>query len=643
MRDRWYVVADLLVFALGIVAGYLSRFEGLSGMAELRHDRIWLLVSPPLLVAALWAFGVYRVLWRHSSSRDFVRLGAAGAVAGLVNFILGALLVPAIGLLDHRVPLSVLTLSWLVTILGPATLRAAERMVYLSGPRPRSGSERDRRRRRLLVAGAGEAGRLIVEEMRRSPDSRLVAVGFVDSDPDKHGRTVAGLPVFGPLESLAEVAEEHGITELVIAMPSASGQVVRQLTNYARELDLEVRTLPGLLELATGKVTASSLRKVQITDLLRREPIETDLNGVRDLITGKRVLVTGAGGSIGSELCRQICRAEPAALGLLGHGENSIFEIESELRRRWPDVPTVPIIADIRSRIRLSQAYEEFAPEMVFHAAAHKHVPLMERNPGEAVTNNIVGTWNVTELAAAHGVRRLVMISTDKAVRPTSVMGASKRIAEQLVQEVALANNLNFVAVRFGNVLGSRGSVVPTFLRQISEGGPITLTHPEMRRYFMTIPEAVQLVLQASLLGQGGEVFALDMGEPVKISDLANDLIRLSGLEPGRDIEIVYTGLRPGEKLYEEVFFEGEGVAATSHPKVLWTRTPATPAGLYSLVRVLEDRATRGASAEEIRSYLKVLVPEYVLPEMPPAESAESLVPAEPAVSSNDSDLSMIG
>ncbi len=643
MRNRWYVIADLVVFTLGTVAGYLSRFEGISGLVQLQLDWVWLASSVVFRVAVLWLFGVYRVLWRHSSSRDFVRLGMAGAVAGGANLLLGALVVPATGLLDHRIPLSVLVLSWLVTILGPATLRAAERMLYLSGPsRPgRPGSGNDRRRRRVLVAGAGEAGRMIVEEFRRSSDSRLMPVGFTDTDPDKHGRTVAGLPVFGPHDQLAELVEEHAITELVIAMPSASGDVVRQLTETARNLDIKVRTLPALLELATGRVTASALREVQITDLLRREPIHTDLEGVRDLLAGKRVLVTGAGGSIGSELCRQICRAQPAAIGLLGHGENSIFEIESEIRRRWPELVAVPMIADIRSRVRLSQAYEEFKPDMVFHAAAHKHVPLMERNPGEAVTNNIVGTWNVTELAAAHGVSRLVMISTDKAVRPTSVMGASKRIAEQLVQEVALDKGVNFVAVRFGNVLGSRGSVVPTFLRQISEGGPLTLTDPEMRRYFMTIPEAVQLVLQASLLGRGGEVFALDMGAPVRIADLANDLIRLSGLEPGRDIKVIYTGLRPGEKLYEEVFFEGEGVESTSHPKILWTATPATPAGLFSLVRVLEERATRGASASEVRTYLKVLVPEYVLPAVDEVEPEQAAGAA--ATPSTDSDLTLIG
>jgi FlaA1/EpsC-like NDP-sugar epimerase len=358
-------------------------------------------------------------------------------------------------------------------------------------------------------------------------------------------------------------------------------------------------------------VTIASLRQVEIQDLLRREPIQTDLDQVRELATGETVLVTGAGGSIGSELCRQLAQLEPSQILILGHGENSIFDVLAELNDRFPTVHVVPIIADVRDRERLRQLFERYRPYAVFHAAAHKHVPLMEDNVAEAVTNNVLGTKHIAELSAEFAVEHLVMISTDKAVRPSNIMGATKRVAEQIVQDVAEADQRNFVVVRFGNVLGSRGSVVPTFLRQIRAGGPVTVTHPEMRRYFMTIPEAVQLVLQAGAIGKGGEVFVLDMGEPVKIVDLATDLIRLSGLEVGSDIELRFTGSRPGEKLYEELFFHSENAIPTDHPKVLRAKNGALPIGLNEAIDLLIDQAQRGSSDQELAESLVRLVPDF--------------------------------
>ena len=331
---------------------------------------------------------------------------------------------------------------------------------------------------------------------------------------------------------------------------------------------MPARTIPGLYDILSGQVSISQIRAIDIEDLLRREPVRTDISAVEEMLQGSRVLVTGAGGSIGSELCRQIARCKPAALILVGHGENSIYAIANELRRMWPELPISQVIADVRDRARLAQVFRAHQPETVFHAAAHKHVPLMEENVPEAITNNVQGTANLLRLAGAHQVGRFVLISTDKAVNPTSVMGATKRVAELLVQASALRSGQHYVAVRFGNVLGSRGSVVPLFREQIARGGPVTVTHPDVRRYFMTIPEAVQLVLQAAALGQGGEVFLLDMGEPIQITQLATDLIELSGFEVGRDVEIVYTGLRPGEKLFEELFVAGEEYAPTRHEKV---------------------------------------------------------------------------
>jgi FlaA1/EpsC-like NDP-sugar epimerase len=366
-----------------------------------------------------------------------------------------------------------------------------------------------------------------------------------------------------------------------------------------------------MFESLGGKASVTALRPIQIEDLLRRAPVRIDLDRVQEIVTGHPVLVTGAGGSIGSELCRQIAAHHPAPLILLGHGENSVFNIAAELTERHPGLAVVPLIADIRDRDRIHRLLEAWRPFIVFHAAAHKHVPLMEVNVAEAVSNNVIGTRNVCEAAVAAGVERFVMVSTDKAVRSSNVMGATKRVAEQIVQELGTAHGHNYIAVRFGNVLGSRGSVVPVFLRQIEAGGPVTVTHPEMRRYFMTIPEAVQLVLQAAVLGRGGEVFVLDMGEPVRIVDLARDLIRLSGLEPGRDIEINFTGVRPGEKLYEELFFGKEQAETTDHPKVLRARHAELPIGISSAVTTLGERARQGASDDELRSILRRLVPDY--------------------------------
>jgi FlaA1/EpsC-like NDP-sugar epimerase len=377
--------------------------------------------------------------------------------------------------------------------------------------------------------------------------------------------------------------------------------------------------VPALREIISGKVRVSELRNVEIADLLRREPIQTDLATVSTLVADKTVLVTGAGGSIGSELCRQIAALGPRQLVLLGHGENSIFEILHELRRQFPDRTLIPVIADTRNRARIIEVFERLRPYSVFHAAAHKHVPLMEENVIEAVTNNVVGTRNVVDAALAANVSHTVLVSTDKAVRPTNVMGASKRIAEYVVRDAALASGRNFVAVRFGNVLGSRGSVVPTFVRQIAEGGPVTVTHPEMQRYFMTIPEAVQLVLQAGALGTGGELFMLDMGEPVKIVDLARDLIRLSGLQEGSDIEIQFTGMRAGEKLFEEMFWNDEDARRTEHPKILRATADRLAPSMMTLIDELCALASQGITDPELRAAMSRIVPDFAVELVPPA------------------------
>jgi FlaA1/EpsC-like NDP-sugar epimerase len=390
----------------------------------------------------------------------------------------------------------------------------------------------------------------------------------MDDDPAKLNSEIHGIKVLAPLSQMDRILETRPVDEVVIAIPSAAGTILRQVAEACRAQGVAFRTMPGLYELLGGAVNVSRLREVDISDLLRREPVHMDTTALGDVLRDKTVLVTGAGGSIGRELCRQIAQSQPARILLLGHGENSIFETTLELRDNFPSLETQPLIADVRDLGRLRTLFERWQPEVVFHAAAHKHVPLMESNIEEAITNNILGTRNIVTAALEFNVQRLVMISTDKAIRPVNVMGATKRVAEMIVLNAARTYHKAFTVVRFGNVLGSRGSVVPRFKRQIAKGGPITITHPDMMRYFMTIPEAVHLVLQASAMSQGGEAYVLDMGEQVKIQDLAEDLIRLSGLEPNKDIEIIYTGIRPGEKLSEDLWDQGFAYSRTAHPDI---------------------------------------------------------------------------
>jgi FlaA1/EpsC-like NDP-sugar epimerase len=465
----------------------------------------------------------------------------------------------------------------------------------------------------------------VVREMRNNPALGMEVVGFIDDDAHKLSARISGVPVLGNRRVIPQMLEQHGIDLVVIAIPTAPGREIRDIVTICERANVPTKIMPGLYEMLGDRVSVNQLRNVQIEDLLRRESVQTDIAAVRRLIANKRVMVTGGGGSIGSELCRQILRLGPSELIVLGHGENSVFETCAELNRKLIDLtrsgegrsgaaPQIhAVIADIRFSDRLRAVFEQYRPEIVFHAAAHKHVPLMESNPTEAVGNNVLGTRNLLDVAVMTGVEQLVMISTDKAVRPKSIMGASKRAAEMLVHQTAWEIGKPYVAVRFGNVLGSRGSVLHTFKRQIADGGPVTVTHPEMKRYFMTIPEAVQLVLQAAVLGQGGEVFMLDMGEPVKIVNLARDVIELSGLEVGRDIEIVFTGMRPGEKLSEELFTPGETYRRTEHQKIFVIDSASNqvlPSRLNQLVSQLED-AVFGNRTEELLGLMQELLPDF--------------------------------
>lgn len=609
LRNRHLLAADLLALPACAVAAFALHYgAGFFGAAGARLMLALLLVAVPVQAFALVRLGLYTRLWRYAGQSDLELLCVAGTVSGAVAVLAGAT-VPRLVLGPAGViPGSVLVLY---ALLAAVTMAVPRLLVRRAGRRTWGRRRADAGIRRVLIAGAGSAGAAVVRELAQHPEADLVPAAFVDDDPIKRGRHLHGIPVAGGLDDIPALARRLLVDEVIVAMPSSSGAVTRRVMEAAVRAGLPARTVPGLYELVSGRKSVSALRNVEIADLLRRDSITTDLGQVRTLAHGKTVLVTGAGGSIGSELCRQVATLGPKRLVVLGRGENSVFELLQDLAVSHPGVQVEPVIADIRDRVRLERVFASVRPDTVFHAAAHKHVPLMEQNVAEAILNNVLGTQVVAELSSRHGCERFVLISSDKAVRPSSVMGATKRLAEGVLQRVAVGSRCRFMAVRFGNVLGSRGSVIPTFLRQIQQGGPVTITHPEMRRYFMTIPEAVQLVLQAGAMGDGGEVFVLDMGDPVRVLDLARDLIRLSGLTEGQDVDIRFSGMRPGEKLYEELFFNHENASPTDHPKVLRARNAALDLRGPMSIEALIALAARNAPSDELRRGIKGLVPEY--------------------------------
>jgi FlaA1/EpsC-like NDP-sugar epimerase len=556
MRVRYLLLLDAIAIVAAIWAAFAFRFGWFFLTA---HPEFLLLAAGAVLlkVATFVMFGVYQRYWRYATFADlmtFVLANVAGSVL-LGVFAVGLRLFDLIPGLSRTIP----PLDLLFAITFTVGLRASVRAV--GEARLAAGYRTQTKKRRVLVVGAGDAGTLVVREMQRNPQLSLEPVGYLDDDPEKRGKRIYGINVLGVLTDLGAVAAHYRIDEVVIALPTAGGSTVRALTERCREAKVAYRAIPGVFELLDGQVSVSRLRNVEIGDLLRR-PQRQPSSSLSTYLKNACVLVTGAGGSIGSELCRQIAAAGPARLVLLGHGENSVFDIAAELRQRHPGLALQAVIADVRDGRRIDRLFREIEPTAVFHAAAHKHVPLMEDNPVEAITNNVGGTRNVVDAAAAVGVQQFVMVSTDKAAAPSNMMGASKRLAELIVQQAAAAHQKPYTVVRFGNVLGSRGSVVPIFKKQIEQGGPITVTHPDVRRYFMTIPEAVHLILEAGGLACGGELFVLDMGEPVRLRDMAADMIRLSGLTE-QDVPITFTGLRPGEKL-DEILWEGDAMVEAS-------------------------------------------------------------------------------
>ena len=561
VRVLCLVTADAVIVNLAAVVTLLIRFS-IDGMTVWNSAFEWYLklylgyavINTVVTIVMFALFNLYNSLWEFAGYNELVRIGCASVASALVNFVLMMVIE------DSRMPLSFPIVYSMLLAAGTGTLR----LIYRALRRKRADRSTAEKKRTMLIGG-GQAGAMVLREFRYSAHSENKVVCVIDDDRSKWGNFIQGVKIVGGKESIVLAAEKYNVEEIILAIPSASRRQKLDILEICHATGCKLRTLPGLYQLANGEVSIQKIREVDIEDLHGRDIVKIDLNEVAGYIEDKVVLVTGGGGSIGSELCRQAATQKPKTLIIFDIYENNAYELQMELRRQHPELDLVVLIGSVRDKGRVDYVFDKYRPDIVCHAAAHKHVPLMEDSPLEAIKNNVFGTYNVAEAADRYGARRMILVSTDKAVNPTNVMGASKRICEMVVQMWNGRSKTEYVAVRFGNVLGSAGSVIPLFRRQIKEGGPVTVTDKNVIRYFMTIPEAVQLIFQAGAYAKGGEIFVLDMGEPVRIDDLARNMIRLSGLEPDLDIPIVYTGLRPGEKLYEELLLSGEGMQKTAN------------------------------------------------------------------------------
>jgi FlaA1/EpsC-like NDP-sugar epimerase len=613
------LLLDVVLLSGAFYLSHLIRFDFDIPAWAMARFREWLVFVVAGKLACFYFSGLYKGMWRYTGINDLLNIVKASTAASLM-LITAVLFTTRF----EQVSRSVFIIDWCLTLMLIIGVRVVTRLCFenfsgninLRDVIPllqrlfRSGKGQGRR---MLIIGAGDCGEKICRQFHENPSVRSHVVGFLDDDRSKTGRHIHGVPVLGTIDEMAVIAPAMEIEEVIIAIPSATSKRMREIVGACRKADVNFKIIPDMGELIDGRITLNAIRNVEYRDLLGREPVRLDTEGIGGYLGRKCVLVTGAGGSIGTGLCRQICRFAPETIVLVERAESPLYEIDLELTKNFKDVTVVPVLADIQDKAELTRVFTRFHPEIVFHAAAYKHVPMMERHPWKAVENNIIGTRNLVETARDFKCDRFVFVSTDKAVNPANVMGASKRVCELLVQkeDTKDRSGTRFITVRFGNVIGSVGSVIPLFKKQIREGGPVTVTHPDMIRFFMLIPEACQLILQAGAMGGGGEIFILEMGEPVKIDQMARDLIRFSGFEPDVDIPIVYTGLRPGEKLYEELMTDLEGVVPTDHKKI---RVLSSHTGdlkdldsrLAALKKAAEDR-----DADRIRQQLQGIVPEY--------------------------------
>jgi len=604
LRRLTLVLLDIFLISLTLYLAFVIKHgpDDLPDFKLVQWITIWA-AATVTSIAVNYFTGLYRSLWQYASINELLNVLVSGFITEALFFVTMLLVGYKISYSVHFLVLVLNTVFLGVSRLGYRMLRRISKL----------GSTVASDFKRVLIIGAGDAGVMVIRELRRHYEMGLDPVALIDDDKLKHGCRIMGVKVHGGREKIIEVVDKLDIDMIIVALPSAPRQIQTEILEICKQTKCKLKILPGVYEIINDSVSVSQLRDVQIEDLLGREPVNLNIEEICGYIQNETVLVTGGGGSIGSELCRQIARFNPRKLLILDIYENNAYDLQQELLMTHPELDHEVIIASVRDRARLEQIFEQYRPSAVFHAAAHKHVPLMEHNPSEAIKNNVFGTLNTAECADKYGVKRFVLISTDKAVNPTNIMGATKRIAEMIIQGMNKHSKTEFVAVRFGNVLGSNGSVIPLFKKQIAEGGPVTVTHPEINRFFMTIPEAVQLVLEAGSMARGGEIFVLDMGKPVKIVDLARDLIRLSGLEPDVDIEIKFTGLRPGEKLYEELLMSEEGLTSTSHSKIFIGKP--SDIDINKLRQDLEKlKFVMNGPKEVLMELIKEIVPTYSMP-----------------------------
>lgn len=604
IRALSLLIIDIFLVTASLILAYFLRLDDIFTNPEniIFANEIPKLIIIVLIVKIITfiAFKLYNSLWKYAGAYELSRIILASLVSN--SFMMGYVF-----LTRTPIPRSIFIITFFIDCFFISVVRFAYRLFrrYFRGD-----ILLVKNTKKVMLIGAGDAGAALVNEYHMHPELKSTPVAIIDDNQGKQNRKLCGVPIMGTREDIVRVAEDKLIDEIVITIPSASPKTINEIYTICSNTKCNVKILPSLSQLIDETVSVQKIRDVNIEDLLGRDTIKLDNNEIGSLIKDNVVLVTGGGGSIGSELCRQIATFSPKRLIILDNYENNAYDIQNELLANYPDLNLNTIIANIREKGRLDKIFKTYRPDIVFHAAAHKHVPLMEANPTEAIKNNVFGTLNVAQCADKYKAKRFVMISTDKAVNPTNIMGATKRVAEMIIQAFAKQSKTEFVAVRFGNVLGSNGSVIPLFKKQIEQGGPVTVTHPEIIRYFMTIPEAVQLVLQAGAMAEGGEIFVLDMGEPVKIYDLARNLIKLSGFEPDVDIKIEFTGLRPGEKLYEELLLAEEGVQATKHNKIFVAQPlHSDMAILMREIECLKDIIIN--NSDEVMDYMKVIVPNY--------------------------------